>query len=382
MSPSISAQKGCPADISQIIKYAPSKLVGRRSELKLLNTAWTKARRNVENRPRFVAFVAFPGEGKTCLVARWAVDLELGQWPDCDGVFAWSFYNQGTRDQSAVSSEPFLTAAINFFGSAKDKEFAASSVGAREKGIRLAHIVGARRCLLILDGIEPLQYAPTSPTPGEFKDGGIAVLFKGLAASSHGLCIVTTRCTLSGLKAYLGKTVEEKMLPRLSTAAGVELLQRAGVVGSLKKGIRVEVDGCEIFLNEFEQLVEDVAGHALTLQILGGFLTRAYQGDIRRRDRIDLRKADAKNPGRTRIQSDRGLCEMAGTRQRRFPSGAGAVKAARSLRPTSCGRLPRSPTPSPSHSRPDRTTCRSDRRGLGINFKRLARVNVAHGEPG
>jgi tetratricopeptide (TPR) repeat protein len=212
-------------------------------------------------------------------------------------VFAWSFYNQGTRDQSAVSSEPFLAAAINFFGNAKDKEFAASSVGARDKGIRLAHIVGARRSLLILDGLEPLQYAPTSPTPGEFKDAGLAMLLKGLAASSRGLCVVTTRCTLSGLKAYLGKTVEEKTLPRLSTAAGVELLQRAGVIGSLKKEIRVEVNGCEILLNEFEQLVEDVGGHALTLQILGGFLTRAHQGDIRRRDRIDLQKADAKIQG-------------------------------------------------------------------------------------
>jgi len=265
--------------------------------LKLLNNAWTKARRNTENRPRILAFVAFPGQGKTSLVARWAVDLELRQWPDCEGVFAWSFYTQGSRDQSAISSEPFLAAAIDFFGDAKDKEFAASSVGAQDKGIRLAHIVGSRRCLLILDGIEPLQYAPTSPMPGEFKDPGVAMLLKGLAAGSRGLCVVTTRCGLSGLKAYLGRTVEEKALPRLPTEAGVELLQRAGVIGNLNKEIRVELDGGGIFLNEFEQLVEDVDGHALTLQILGGFLTRAHHGDIRRRDRIDLQKADAEIQG-------------------------------------------------------------------------------------
>lgn len=40
------------------------------------------------------------------------------------------------------------------------------------------HIVGQRRALLILDGLEPLQYAPTSPTPGELRDGGIAAYLK------------------------------------------------------------------------------------------------------------------------------------------------------------------------------------------------------------
>ena len=48
---------------------------------------------------------------------------------------------------------------------------------------------------------------------------------------------------------------------------------------------------------DFEKLVEDVDGHALTLQILGQFLVRAFHGDIRRRDRISFEKADAKIQG-------------------------------------------------------------------------------------
>ena len=60
--------------------------------------------------------------------------------------------------------------------------------------------MGQRRSLLILDGLEPLQYAPTSPTPGQLKDQGIAALLKGLAAASHGLCVVTTRYSLPHLK--------------------------------------------------------------------------------------------------------------------------------------------------------------------------------------
>ncbi len=72
-------------------------------------------------------------------------------------------------------------------------------------------------------------------------------------------------------------------LPRLSTAAGVKLLRTIGV----RTGSRAD----------FEKLVEDVEGHALTLQILGQFLVRAFHGDIRRRDRISFEKADVKIQG-------------------------------------------------------------------------------------
>jgi hypothetical protein len=46
-------------------------------------------------------------------------------------------------------------------------------------------------------------------------------------------------------------------------------------------------------LNEFEVLVEDVKGHALTLNLLGTFLRDAHGGDIRRRDLIRLSEANA-----------------------------------------------------------------------------------------
>jgi len=94
--------------------------------------------------------------------------------------------------QLAASSDLFLKAALTFFGDDADQAFAASPAGAFEKGQRLARLVGQRRSLLILDGLEPLQYAPTASTPGELKDQGIAALLKGLAAASHGLCVVTT----------------------------------------------------------------------------------------------------------------------------------------------------------------------------------------------
>ena len=269
-----------PADICRIIKYAPEELIGREAETKLLSDAWNQAVRGETRRPRILTFVALGGEGKTSLVAKWAAELAHRDWPGCDAVFAWSFYSQGTREQTAVSSDTFLAAALIFFG---DPAMAGSAQGAFDKGRRLAWLVGERRALLLLDGVEPLQYAPTSPTPGELKDQGLAALLKGLAATSLGLCVVTTRYAVPDLRTYWQTTAPMHELPRLSTAAGVKLLRTIGV----KTGSQAD----------FEKLVEDVDGHALTLQILGQFLVRAFSGDIRRRDRISIEKADAKIQG-------------------------------------------------------------------------------------
>lgn len=48
---------------------------------------------------------------------------------------------------------------------------------------------------------------------------------------------------------------------------------------------------------EFEQLVDEVQGHALSLHLLGSYLHDAHGGDIRLRDRIDFAKVDAEQGG-------------------------------------------------------------------------------------
>ncbi len=223
--------------------------------------------------------MALGGEGKTSLVARWAVDQQIKHWKGCEAAFAWSFYSQGADEKTATSSDLFLKEALTFFG---DPTMASSPQGGFEKGRRLAHLVGERRALLILDGLEPLQYAPTSPTAGELKDQGLAALLKGLAASNRGLCVVTTRYSLPDLRAYWQSTAPEHELKSLTVNAGIDLLKKLGVKGTPK---------------EFQELVEDVDGHALTLILLGGFLKRAFHGDIRQRDRVKFEKADEKIQG-------------------------------------------------------------------------------------
>jgi hypothetical protein len=220
------------ADISRIMKYAPSALIGREAETKLLSYAWERVVRGEPKRPHILTFVALGGEGKTSVVAKWAADLAFQDWPGCETVLAWSFYSQGTREPLAASSDLFLNEALTFFG---DAAMAGSAASAFDKGRRLAALAGERRALLILDGLEPLQYAPTSPTPGELKDQGMAALLKGLAAISRGMCVVTTRYSIPDLRAYLGKTVEEHKLARLSTAAGVAAPVVRGEGQSAKK---------------------------------------------------------------------------------------------------------------------------------------------------
>lgn len=276
-------------DISRILKYAPAELIGREEELQLLHAAWSGefpaslalhgSPFTFQSRPRVLTFVALGGEGKTSLVAKWVADLAAQDWPGCSAAFAWSFYSQGTHEQQAASSDLFLKEALTFFG---DQAMAGSAAGAYEKGRRLAQLVGERRALLILDGLEPLQYAPAAPTPGELKDQGIAALLKGLATNSRGLCVITTRYSLPDLKGFWQTTAPEVKLLRLSRQAGVDLLKTLGVQGTAQG---------------FEALVEDVKGHALTLTLLGGFLKRAFHGDIRQRDRVKFEKADEKMDG-------------------------------------------------------------------------------------
>ena len=104
-----------PIDISRIDRYAPAELIGREAETKLIDDAWAKAVAG-EAHPRVLTFVALGGEGKTALVAKWAIGQSEKDWLGCEAAFAWSFYSQGTSDQQTASSDLFLAEALKFFG--------------------------------------------------------------------------------------------------------------------------------------------------------------------------------------------------------------------------------------------------------------------------
>ena len=159
-----------------IHRYAPAELLGREEETRRFWNAWNQALAGEAKRPHILTFVALGGEGKTSLVAKWAAELARQDWPGCEAAFAWSFYSQGTREQAGGLVRHVSQGSPHLLRRRGD---GGQRAGAFDKGRRLAQLVGERRALLILDGLEPLQYAPTSPTPGELKDQGLAALLKG-----------------------------------------------------------------------------------------------------------------------------------------------------------------------------------------------------------
>lgn len=263
---------------SRILRHAPSVLFGREAELAVLDDLWLH-RTGVN----VYSLIAWGGAGKTSVVAWWvAKHMAAKQWPGVERYFDWSFYSQGAREQSQNNADFFIAAALAFFGDPDPQKGSAW-----ERGERLAQLVRQHRTLLVLDGIEPLQYPPNSPQAGEFKDAALAALLQGLAMDNPGLCLVTSREPLTSLQTFHGGTAEEEKLHRLTCAAAISLLRHLQITGTDE---------------ELTAAWHDAGGHALTLQLLGRFLGQAHRGDIRRYKEVSLTEADRETPGRTAMK--------------------------------------------------------------------------------
>lgn len=273
------------------LHHGAEKLVGREEELSNLDKAWDDSKTHV------VTIVAWGGVGKTALVVDWMAQMARDGWRETERVFDWSFYSQGTSETTQASADAFVAKALEFFG---DPEMAQSAASPWDKGERLAHLVAEHKTLLVLDGVEPLQHPP-GPVGGKLKDPALEALLKGLAQQNAGLCLITTREPLTDLDGWMDKTLvylgepeqpddKHPRLSRLSTEAGAQLLFEAGV----KKAGKAEIKADD---QELKDAAGEVDGHALTLNLLGRYLSRAHRGDIRRRDRVKFDKADAKVQG-------------------------------------------------------------------------------------
>jgi len=185
---------GRMVDVSRIIRYAPSELVGRDDEMQSLDQAWLKVRRAEGPRPRIFTFVALGGEGKTSLVAKGSRRSRprIGRraMPRSRGPSI----AKARAQQLAASSDLFLKEALHLFRRPGAGGPARRARSTRAGGWPRSWASGGR--CSFSTAWSRLQYAPSSPTPGELKDQGIAALLKGLAASSHGLCLVTTRYSI------------------------------------------------------------------------------------------------------------------------------------------------------------------------------------------
>lgn len=245
-------------------------LFGRKKELEILNKAWEDKHIHV------VILVAWGGVGKTALVNHWLNIMERQDYCGAQRVYGWSFYSQGAEEGKQASADEFMQTTLAWFG---DQDPTTGS--GVEKGRRLAHLIRKEKTLLILDGMEPLQYPPGElhGFDGLLKDQGLKTLLKELAASHPGLCVITTREPVTDLADKVDHSVKEILLEHLSDEAGAQLLKNLGVTGSEK---------------EIVQAVKEYRGHSLALNLLGNYLHSVYQGDIRKRDKIPALAKDRK----------------------------------------------------------------------------------------
>jgi tetratricopeptide (TPR) repeat protein len=213
--------------------------------------------------------------GKSALLSHWLDRMAADGWRGARRVLDWSFYSQGTEER-VTSADRFLDHALGSFGDPDPKAGAP-----RDRGLRLAELVRREKTLLVLDGVEPLQHPLSSPLAGRLKDPGLAALLKGLAAGNPGLCVVTTRERIADLEGS-PTTAPQDDLEALSPEAGAELLKQLKVTGKD---------------SELLAASKEFGNHALTLTLLGGYLSRACGGDIRRRKEVDLAGAAERKGG-------------------------------------------------------------------------------------
>jgi hypothetical protein len=240
-----------------------SDVFGREEDIAFLDDAWANQQVNV------VTIVAWGGVGKSTLVNHWLRRMAAEHYRSAQLVLGWSFYRQGTSGQTS-SADEFLDAALTWFGDPDPR------LGtAWEKGERLAKLVGRRRTLLILDGLEPLQNPPGAQE-GRLREPSLQALVRELAAFNKGLCIITTRTPVADVVDYERTSALRRDLEHLSSHAGAQLLRALGVKGD-------EAD--------LRSASDEFSGHCLALTLLGSYLTDAYHGDVRRREEVSARLA-------------------------------------------------------------------------------------------
>ena len=253
-------------------------LVGREDELEELDNAWAS------KSARIAFVVAQGGAGKSALVNSWLNQMRENDYRGARKVFAWSFYSQGTKE-NLVAADPFVSAAMTWLGG----DDVQVSVNPSERGHQLAALVRQHKLLLVLDGIEPLQYPLSAPhVGGQFTDESLRALLGDLAEPGwDGMCLITTRVPLTDLDRFSDKGAVVRLdLENLAVDDGAYLLQ--------------ELIGRKTPRRELREAVTAVDGHALAVTLLGNYIRDVHDGDLNGRFDIGDLTVSAREGGHAR----------------------------------------------------------------------------------
>lgn len=275
--PALSVTEQRIASTRLISRHTAADFLGRDKELALLDEAWNQKLGTTN----LLSIIAWGGVGKTALLAYWVQSRFIGKgWlnahgqPDPSAYFDWTFYDQGTRSDDAThagaaSVGTFFQSALKHFGD-PDPE------SPHDKAARLARLIQAQRNLLVLDGLEPLQYPLNHPQAGQLTDPDLRELLGLLAQRNPGLCIISSRQALTDFTCGDTTPTRQHDLEELPLECAVALLRKMQIIGTDE---------------ELQQAATDYACHALSLIVLGRFLF-VKGGDIRIRKQIPLETAN------------------------------------------------------------------------------------------
>src|SRR5262249_33844966 len=198
--------------------------------------------------------IGFGGEGKSSLARRWLDDLLADRTqPQPDGVFWWSFDVNPNVDEFFESALAYMTR-----GRIAPSEVPSASMRAQI----IAQMLGARRYLFILDGLEALQ-RQEGDQYGLLTSSDLREFLGYFATLGHkSFCLITSRAPLLDLLS--ASTFRERAVDRLSPDDGRALLRRLGVQGK------------DAALDEVAQAW---GGHALTLTLLATYLRDLWGGN-------------------------------------------------------------------------------------------------------
>lgn len=256
------------SNLPEVLRSGQLNLFGREQEESLLLDAWASCApdRTSGAKTNLVVLHAIGGQGKTAILRRFVDTLHEKQFPHADAVIGWSAYSQGTGDNRNASADTFIEAAVRQIG------YTGEMPGdAFDRARLLATLAQKKRTLLLLDGIEPLQYERLV-LDGRLKDKGLALVITQLARNNPGLVVVTSRQPLPEVENF-PNGVADVALEQLNRSAGAGLLKRLGCWGKRE---------------DLENASDEADGHALTITALGGYIASVEGGDIRKRDHFKL----------------------------------------------------------------------------------------------
>lgn len=246
------------SDVIVEISHLPQSttaLIGRQKELVQLTEGFT------DGKTRLAIIVAAGGIGKSALTDEWLQQIAEHNYYGKTRVFGWSFYSQGSHS-TFTNSQPFFNAVLPFLGAT---EIPKDEI---EKARLLVRCLQKQPCLIILDGLEPLQYPVDLLTMhGTLQDSALKEFISCFRQTPcDSFVLLSSRQPLVELKNWRNENYLAVDLKTLSHRDGIALLKALGVKGSDL---------------ELQTISEDLNGHALSLVLMGHLLQEYYQGDSR-----------------------------------------------------------------------------------------------------